>query len=205
MKDKDREIIQMNRDYYNQNADAFIEGTMQADMSSLYDIFESHIPEGAKILDLGFGSGRDTLHFLEKGYEVVSVDISEAFVERARNFLPNEVRLLDFHDLDYMKEFDAIWACASLLHCTETSLQLVIERCIRALKTSGILYMSFKKGDGLLIRRSRCFLDIEPTVLEQILGTIEGVSIQKIWITEDVRKDRDDEWVNILVVKGRIK
>ncbi len=198
MKDKDREIIQMNREYYNQNADTFIEGTMQADMSSLYEIFESYIPEGARILDLGFGSGRDTLHFIEKGHEVVSIDISEALVERAKKILPNVVRLLDFHDLDYVKEFDAIWACASMLHCTETSLQLVIERCIRAIKTSGILYMSFKRGDGLDIHKARCFLDVEPIVLEQILGRMEGVSIQKIWITEDVRKDRDDEWVNII-------
>lgn len=201
MKEKNKGIIQLNREYYNQNADAFIEGTMQADMSTLYEVFESYIPVGAKILDLGFGSGRDTLYFLSKGYEVVSVDISEVLVEKAKQILPNEVRLLDFHDLDYEDEFDAIWACASLLHCPEGSLQRVIERCIKALRPCGILYMSFKKGNGLLIRRSRCFLDAEPDVLEQMLGTIEGVSVQDLWLTEDVREDRNEVWVNVVVTK----
>ena len=35
---------------------------------------------GASILDLGCGSGRDSLYFLEKGYIVTSVDASEEMV-----------------------------------------------------------------------------------------------------------------------------
>lgn len=198
MKKNHDDIVKMNRDYYNQNTDAFIEGTMGADMSSIYEVFEKYIPEGAKILDLGFGSGRDTLHFLEKGYEVVSIDISEELVVRAKRILPNKVRLLDFHDLDYESEFDAIWACASLLHSTEEALKSVIRGCQRALKPGGTLYMSFKKGEGQIIRRSRIFLDMQPETLREIIGTIEGIVIKELRLTEDVRLDHDDEWINVI-------
>ena len=58
------------KDYYQENAKEYIGKTINADMSSLYSKFEKYLRPGSKILDLGFGSGRDSLYFLSKGYEV---------------------------------------------------------------------------------------------------------------------------------------
>ena len=68
----------MTKDYYNKNAQEFFNQTVKADMSELYDIFLKNLPcnEG-KILDLGCGSGRDSKYFLDSGFEVVAMDISE--------------------------------------------------------------------------------------------------------------------------------
>ncbi len=49
--------------YYNQHAQAFFENTYQVEMESLYAPFLRYLPEQALILDLGCGSGRDTLAF----------------------------------------------------------------------------------------------------------------------------------------------
>ena len=53
--------------YYNENAAAFIEGTVNTDMSHLYGGFLGHVSEGGRILDLGCGSGRDSREFLAPG------------------------------------------------------------------------------------------------------------------------------------------
>ena len=54
-------------DYYNQYADQFLQATLYVDMESLYQPFLAELPDSARILDLGCGSGRDTLAFLNKG------------------------------------------------------------------------------------------------------------------------------------------
>ena len=57
-------------DYYNSHAEAFIDSSINADVSLLYNEFEKLLKDGSYILDLGCGSGRDSKHFLEKGYKV---------------------------------------------------------------------------------------------------------------------------------------
>ena len=50
-------------DYYDINALGFFESTFKVDMESLYQLFLRYLPDHAFILDLGCGSGRDTLAF----------------------------------------------------------------------------------------------------------------------------------------------
>lgn len=44
-------------DYYNQYADQFLQATLYVDMESLYQPFLAEVPDSARILDLGCGSG----------------------------------------------------------------------------------------------------------------------------------------------------
>ena len=59
--------------YYNNNAETFIKGTVSVDFSDTQDKFLSLL-SGKMILDFGCGSGRDTKYFLEKYYEVTAID-----------------------------------------------------------------------------------------------------------------------------------
>ena len=63
--------------YYAVNTDEFIASTLEADMSVTQEKFLSLLPKGASILDLGCGSGRDSLCFLQKDFQVTAVDGSE--------------------------------------------------------------------------------------------------------------------------------
>ena len=65
-KSKKNQTIQ----YYDQNAADFVENTRNVDFHVMQDEFIEGLPAGAKILDLGCGSGRDTKYFLEHGYRV---------------------------------------------------------------------------------------------------------------------------------------
>lgn len=55
-------------DYYNNHAEKFTHSTFNVEMDSLYQPFLALLPEHAHILDLGCGSGRDSLAFKNKGY-----------------------------------------------------------------------------------------------------------------------------------------
>ena len=49
-------------DYYDKNADSFIEGTIAVNFNSTQDRF-INILSGKKVLDFGCGFGRDTKYF----------------------------------------------------------------------------------------------------------------------------------------------
>ena len=70
-------------DYYNQNAEEYYSGTVEANVSALYSRFEPLLPAHAKIIDIGCGSGRDSKHFIEAGYIVTAIDGSEELSRRA--------------------------------------------------------------------------------------------------------------------------
>ena len=61
-------------DYYNNNADSFVNGTKDVLFSEVQNRFLSFLPENGFILDFGCGSGRDTICFIEKGYTVDATD-----------------------------------------------------------------------------------------------------------------------------------
>jgi len=71
-------------DYYNENAKAFIDRTINAEIAGERNSFLNYIPKGGHIIDAGCGSGRDSLYFLEQGYKVLSFDASEEMVNASQ-------------------------------------------------------------------------------------------------------------------------
>ncbi|MGB9095598.1 MAG: class I SAM-dependent methyltransferase, partial [Erwinia sp.] len=109
----------MNDDYYQQNAQRFYDDTVDVDMSAVYQPFLAHIKPGARILDAGCGSGRDTKAFTEMGFEVDAFDASRELVERAKFLSGKPVEVMRFQALTAVDKYDGIWCCASLLHVPE--------------------------------------------------------------------------------------
>ena len=46
--------------------------------------FLMHFPKGARILDIGCGEGRNSIHLSRLGYEVTGIDISQSAINRAK-------------------------------------------------------------------------------------------------------------------------
>lgn len=188
-------------DYYNQNAEAFVQGTLHADMHAHYNRFLPYLPDHARILDLGCGSGRDTLFFLQKGYDVVPVDGSEEVCKEAERILGFAVRCLRFEELDYYNEFDGIWACASLLHVPKADILSIMNKVASALKANGVLYVSFKYGSGEEIKGERLFNYYKEDFMDSVLPQT-GLVCREHWVSNDVRPDRQEEkWINIIAAK----
>ncbi|CAM9209404.1 MULTISPECIES: class I SAM-dependent methyltransferase [Acinetobacter] len=189
-------------DYYNKHAEEFTASTVEIDMESLYPPFLAELPEGARILDVGCGSGRDTLAFKNKGYHIDAIDYSEELIKKATELTGIQVKYQSFYELSEVAVYDGIWACASLLHCQRHRLAEVLQRLLRALKPGGVIYMSFKYGDSDREKDSREFTDLNEQQAQELLAQFDQVSLVQQWITVDKRPDREEEWLNLLWKKN---
>lgn len=188
--------------YYNQNADTFIEGTQNADMSEQYRFFLKYLTPGSKLLDLGCGSGRDSAYFSSLGFEVTAVDGSEELCKRVKENYGIEAYCIKFEDISFDAEFDAIWACASLLHVEKVNMPKVLSKVSAALKSGGILYASFKYGSREHVSNGRFFNDYTESDIGTLLTPKGQLTLVEYRITEDVRPERAGErWLNFIAKK----
>lgn len=191
-----------NIEYYNENAQAFYESTVNADMSFWRDKFEAYVTDGGRILDAGCGSGRDSRAFKQHGYSVVAFDASREMCRLASELLGQEVWQMRFDEIAFDEEFDGIWACASLLHVSMEELPEVIGKLYKALKDKGFMYASFKYGEGTTQRRERTFSDFTENSVKKLMEDA-GFKTIECGITSDIRPGRAEEkWVNVIVGKA---
>jgi SAM-dependent methyltransferase len=189
-------------DYYNENAAQFTEATFTVEFSAIQDRFLALMPEGGLILDFGCGSGRDTKYFLGKGYCVDAIDGSEELCKIASKNTGIEVRQCLFEDFEAEAKYDGIWACSSILHLPKETLRSVMKAMIRAVKSGGYIYTSFKYGTFEGVRSGRYFTYFTEENFQEFLKDIYGVEITDLWIAADVRPDRGDEkWLNSILQK----
>ena len=189
-------------DYYNLNAENFIESTQNVDMHLAQDRFLRLLDENASILDFGCGSGRDTKYFLDKGYQVTATDGSAEICRLASAFTGIEVKEMLFQELDDMGTYDGIWACSSILHLPKIELLPVICKMCMALKDSGVIYTSFKYSDYEGVRDGRYFTDFTEDSFKEFIAEIPELTIEDYWITGDARPGRGDErWLNLILRK----
>ena len=188
--------------YYNQNADAFVAGTQDADMSEQYRFFLKYLKSGMKLLDLGCGSGRDSGHFSALGFGVTAVDGSEELCKRVRERYGIAAQCMRFDELSFDGEFDAVWVCASLLHVKKADMPEVFNKVSAALKSGGILYASFKYGSSERVSNGRFFNDYTETDIDTLLTPESRLALLEYRITEDVRPEHTGErWLNIVARK----
>ena len=191
--------------YYETHAEDFTASTINVDMSKLYAEFETYLKPGCRILDLGCGSGRDSRYFVEKGYDVVAVDPSPAMCKKTKDFARVTTYTLKAEELPFEDEFDAVWACASLLHVSRKNQESVLQKICRALRQDGILYCSWKYGNQERLENGRSFTDLNDKELNQILLELPGLKPIKSWLTIDVRPNRPEQkWFNVLLRKRHI-
>lgn len=189
-------------EYYNKNAEAFVEGTVAVDFEQTQLRFISKMKAGDYILDFGCGSGRDTKYFLEKGFKVDAVDGSEELCKKASKITGIEVRQMLFQELNEVSKYNGIWACSSILHLPKSELKVVLRKMLIALKDHGVIYTSFKYGDFEGMRNGRHFTDFTLEALQEFIKEISGAAIEESWITGDVRPGRGEEkWLNLLLRK----
>jgi SAM-dependent methyltransferase len=171
-------------------------------MGETLDKFITYLPEGGEILDLGCGSGRDSVYFIDRGFDVTAVDGSEEMCELASIHIGQDVLHMQFSELDFQEVFDGIWACASLLHTTPDELEDILSKVIESLKPSGVLYMSFKYGEFSGFRNGRYFNDLKTKDLKDLLSNFNNIDLLETWKSPDVRTERgDDLWLNVIVKK----
>lgn len=105
------------------------------------------VPAGARVLELGSGTGGDAVAFEQQGLSVRRTDGAQAFVDlmHRTGYAADRLNLLTD---DFGAGYDVVYAGAVFLHLSRTELVSVLARAARALRPGGVLGFSVKVGDG---------------------------------------------------------
>jgi SAM-dependent methyltransferase len=187
-------------DYYNKNIGDYIKRTSSSDMEEQRQRFLKYLSPKAKILDAGCGPGRDLLAFKKEGYDVLGFDAAEEMVRYVRDELKIPAIQGLFQEIEFVAEFDGIWASASLVHVPLGSLSDVMKRFWRALKPGSILSLSFKEGSGMAQEGERSFTYMNKDSLPNYL---DGFTVLEEWIHTPPKGTNltPCNWLNAIVRK----
>jgi 2-polyprenyl-3-methyl-5-hydroxy-6-metoxy-1,4-benzoquinol methylase len=112
--------------------------------------FTQLLPSGAKVLDVGCGSGVPVAQRLaELGYEVTGIDISESMLVLARQSVPRAT-LVCANMVEYQyppATFDGIACCYALIHVPIEQHAEVLQKFAGALKPRGALLLSVGRNE----------------------------------------------------------
>jgi len=159
------------------------------------------VAPGARILDLGCGIGRHALELARRGYQVTGVDITERYLERARQKaveerLAAEFVLSDMRQFRRPEAFDAAINMFTTFGYFEDPAddRRVLENVCASLKPGGAFLMDVSSKEVLArIFRARDWRDEDGIlILEErsIMGAWEG--IENRWIV--LKGDRREEF-----------
>ncbi len=139
---------------YEADAEAYAAGQppVTDDMAAAIEGFAGLLENGARVLEVGSGSGRDAALLEERGLSVRRTDITPAFVRLLRE-AGHEATVLDplVDDLaDPARDaaYDGVWASASLLHVRREDLPTVLRNLADVTREGGVLHLAVKEGDG---------------------------------------------------------
>ena len=146
---KDNDKIKDNlKRYYNQEAEAR-DSSAKADWKvkvrqNFCDLLKARNKN--TLLELGAGAGYDSRYFMDCGFNVVAVDLSNEMVKRCVE-KGIEAYELDFYSLSSLnKKFDCIWAMNTLLHVPKADLPSVLGGIKAVLSENGLFYMGVYGG-----------------------------------------------------------
>lgn len=101
---------------------------------------------GRTVVELGAGTGQDSLYFKEHGLDVVAIDLSPRMVEhcRAKGL---DARVADFLHLGLPAEsVDAVYTLNALLHVPNADLSAVLESIRALMRPGGLFFLGVYGG-----------------------------------------------------------
>lgn len=179
--------------------------SVRADVAALAD----RLGAGARVLEVGSGSGRDALLLEAAGLVVRRTDVTPGFVTLLRE-QGHTCDLLDplVDDLTSpVGPYDAVWANASLLHVRRADLPTVLARLAAVTRAGGELRASFKEGDGEgwsthgSVTRPRHFTYWRPGPLQVV---VEAAGWTDVVVRSGLAGSRDESWIELSATRGTV-
>lgn len=189
-------------DYYNKYAANVFEDTVEQDMGPAIREFLALLEEGDTILDMGCGSGRDSLTFYELGYDVTPLDGAEEMCRLAEVHTGLDVLQMTYEEMDFDGAFDGVWACGALIHMPKKELPDIFKKVAKALEEDGVFYLSMRLGDSDGFRGERYFNAFSERELCSLVESDRYFQVVKEWVSKDSRSNHPNtQWINILARK----
>ena len=120
-------------------------------ISDIFTTFTEKLPEKGKVLDLGCGTGLPyARHLVEKGFNVLGVDLSEEMVKVASKNVPEASFVqLSMNEITYRDEFDGVVSSFSMLLLPPDLFKETASQIYSALVEGGYLYLSLNEPAGI--------------------------------------------------------
>jgi 8-oxo-dGTP pyrophosphatase MutT (NUDIX family) len=186
---------------YDQIAPYFAAKFGESDFSMQLDRLCACLKSGARIIDVGCGSGRDLLALAERGFWAVGLDRSAGMLRQAKEQGANLLVQADVRALPFVHSaLDGAWACASLLHLPKADLPNALAG-IRRVLGHGHVYLMLKQGEGESWcddgqGLSRFFAYYHPAEVELALER-SGFGVIYCGLDADTRRP-DLKWINAI-------
>jgi SAM-dependent methyltransferase len=146
-----QQVVARTLAHYDQNAQAYWEGTRDHDVRQNIEALLQHIdaPPPFTLLDFGCGPGRDLSTFKALGHRAIGLDGSSRLAAMARKTSGCEVLVQSFLDLNLPgSHFDGVFANAVLFHIPGQELARVLRQLHATLKPGGVAFSSNPRGSG---------------------------------------------------------
>lgn len=192
------------QEFYESNAHNLMERYDSADMSALHQLLAKHIPPNGKVIDIGFGSGRDLAFLLLQGHDVYGIDPVEAFVEQAQQRFPSirehfKVGAFLISDIpsSWANSFDAVISIAVWMHLQVDQRPEAIQVIKSLLKSNGSVILSFSLGR----RESDDGRHFEPLEFQEVIQEFSdaGFSLIKSVCTDDSLGRDSIQWATVVL------
>ncbi|MBI5034252.1 MAG: class I SAM-dependent methyltransferase [Chloroflexi bacterium] len=126
---------------------ARVNATMPEKLIVAMQRFIALVGNSATVLDLGSGTGRDSVYMQSCGLNVVSADFSMGMLSQAKmigvkNLVQMDMRTISFSD----RCFQGVWCCASLLHLPKQFVSGTLTEIHRVLVHQGIFFLAIQVG-----------------------------------------------------------
>jgi len=184
--------------FYRQNAHSYFERTFGVPMEHLYRPFLEELGEGARILDVGCGSGRDVKAFRSMGFHAFGIDPSPELLELA---VANVGPYFTGGRAETFKTdapFDAVWACASLLHLRRGQLHSALRNLRDSLRPGGVFFATVQVGVGEHVQSDgRQYTYYGPAEFVDAFSE-SGLQVLRSWETGDAMRSDGPRWINVL-------
>jgi cyclopropane fatty-acyl-phospholipid synthase-like methyltransferase len=138
------------REQYNKLAENYLAGRNQFKNNKYLEKLNDLLQPEAKILDVGCGAGMPVdKFFLDKGHEVLGIDISEKQIELAKKNLPQG----DFkvEDMSELREgeygVDAVVSFYAIFHTKREQHKDILKKINSFLKKNGLLLITMGSSD----------------------------------------------------------
>jgi ubiquinone/menaquinone biosynthesis C-methylase UbiE len=150
VRDRRKQIV---ADGYDSIAELYAEwgrGSLGSVRERYVSLLRSRLEAGAKIIDLGCGTGAHATNQLAESFDTIGVDISQRSIELARHTAPSAAWVVaDMASVAFRAEScDGVLALYSLIHVPREEHADVLRAIARWLRPGGWLVLTMGAGDG---------------------------------------------------------
>jgi trans-aconitate methyltransferase len=188
---------------YNRSADALAGkfDALGARVDDINETFKLIDKENPKVLEIGFGNGRDAQEILKKTNDYTGIDISTELTKLAQQKSPTgKFEVADVNSFEFPKQIDIVFAFASLIHLDRDELHRTLQKLFDNLAAGGVARISMKFSDQYqeLTKAdefgTRTYYHYSNTEMAELA---EGFSVVK----NEVITRGDQKWLEVILQK----